>query len=218
MGQTDGFVEMIDAANGFFTELRANNTKDWFEPQKARFTDRIRKPAEFFTDVMAEEISRKTGAPHTGKLFRIYRDVRFSRDKTPYNAHLHIFLAPADKDAPAPGFFFACEPGALFLCLGMIDLQKGDLLRWRAFVDSWGDLLDDTLVAVGGTLADYGPPALKRVPAPHGADHPHGDLLKRKGLVVKVDIEGWREAGLVRATNAAVDRLLPLRKLLVERF
>ena len=85
----DGFEDMIDAAVPFFTELAANNSKAWFEPHKARYAEDIRKPAEFMAELVSEDLARITGKPHASKVFRIYRDVRFSKDKTPLNAHLH---------------------------------------------------------------------------------------------------------------------------------
>ncbi len=218
MADTDGFVEMIDEANRFFSELRADNTKAWFEPNKARFVAQVRGPAEFFADVMAEEIGRRTGTSHTGKLFRIHRDVRFSKDKTRYSPHLHILFAPPDRNVLAPAFFFASTPEHLILCLGVVGLEKESLLRWRAFVDRWGDLLDGALADLDGRISNFGDAPLKRVSAPYDRDHPHGDMLRRKGLVVEVDIEGWREDGLVRAAGRAVDRMMPLRRLFAERF
>lgn len=80
---SDGFAEMIAQANGFFTQLRENNTREFFEAHKATYNSEIKKPAELLADLLAEDLARTTGQAHKPKLFRIHRDVRFSKDKTP---------------------------------------------------------------------------------------------------------------------------------------
>jgi uncharacterized protein (TIGR02453 family) len=107
---SDGFAEMVVTAQGFFAELAANNSKDWFEPRKEQHASQIRRPAELLSEILAEDLSRLTGRSHAGKVYRIHRDVRFSKDKSPYNAHLHILWSAGEG---APGWFLAVEPQAL---------------------------------------------------------------------------------------------------------
>ncbi len=95
---SDGFSELIDESNRFFLELKANNTREWFQDRKDFYTAEIKKPAELLADLLAEDLNRLTGVPHKPKLFRIHRDVRFSKDKTPYNAHLHFQWNRPDRD------------------------------------------------------------------------------------------------------------------------
>jgi len=219
MTQTDGFTQMIDDANAFFAELKHNNERAWFEPRKEHFVENIRKPGEFFASLLAEEISRKTGMPHKGKLYRIYRDVRFSKDKTPYNAHFHVSVEPSDRDALAPVFFFASEPGEMGFYLGMVGFQGETLLRYRAFIEKWGDRLTDEIAQSGASLASFGPAALKRVPAPYDKDHPHGALLKRKSLILRRDMDdSFRKAGLLKAVLDEASDFMALRTLLMERL
>ncbi len=219
MSETDGFTQMIDDANAFFVELKQNNARDWFEPRKDHFVENIRKPGEFFASLLAEEISRKTGQPHKGKLYRIYRDVRFSKDKTPYNTHFHVSADPIDRDTLAPTFFFASESGEMALYLGMVGFQGESLLRYRAFIDTWGDRLEEEREAAGAHYAEFGPAALKRVPAPYDKDHPHGDLLKRKSLIFKRDMgRDFRKVGLLKAVLNEVATFQPLHRFLTERL
>ena len=77
----DSFTKMVDTAQAFFAELAAANTREWFEPRKAHYASAIRKPSELFAEVVSDELSSLTGVRHDAKLFRIYRDVRFSKDK-----------------------------------------------------------------------------------------------------------------------------------------
>lgn len=215
----DGFTQLIDEATTFFTALERNNKKEWFDPRKDHYVSTIRKPAELFADLMAEDLSHLTGATHKPKVFRIYRDVRFSADKRPYNAHLHILWAQGRGDAFAPGYFFACEPGDLFVGFGITDLKGPDLTRWRAFVDVRGDDLVEAIARSGMTLSDWGGPPLKRVPKPFDPEHPHADLLKRKSLLVSRPLgQAWRgtKDGLIGAVRDAFAACRPLADLLGE--
>jgi uncharacterized protein (TIGR02453 family) len=90
MSRPDGFTQLVDEARAFFAQLDANNTKEWFEPRKAHYQTHIRQPAELLCELVGEELAHLTGKRHSGKVLRIYRDVRFSREKRPYNVHLHM--------------------------------------------------------------------------------------------------------------------------------
>ncbi|WP_415404023.1 TIGR02453 family protein [Tateyamaria sp. SN3-11] len=211
----DGFEQMVDEALTFFIKLAANNSKEWFEPHKAHYKQAIAAPAGFFADLMAEDLARLTGKPHTPKVFRIYRDVRFSKDKTPLNTHLHVMWSPADKDALAPSWFWGLAPDYFIMGMGVMGLQGENLTRYRAFVDKWGDglqgALDGAASDIGADLSDWGPEPLKRVPKPYDADHPHADLLKRKALAVSAPMPGdWRERGLLKASVDQAKGLLPV--------
>ncbi|GIT92664.1 TIGR02453 family protein [Jannaschia pagri] len=218
---SDGFTEMLDRAQRFYGQLRANNTKDWFEPRKADWKADIEAPAKLFAEIMAEEISRLTTAPHTPKLFRIHRDVRFSKDKSPYKDHLAMLWSSGDADDLAPSFYFGIEPDRCFIGCGTPGFDKEALTRYRAMVDRWGDRLAEIMDDSGGHLAAIGPEPLKRVPKPYDADHPHADLLKRKSLALGMDLApGWRETGegLVAAVTDRIEVLLPFRTFLADRL
>jgi uncharacterized protein (TIGR02453 family) len=174
----------------FLKELRDNNTRDWFAENKARFVEHVQEPAiEFIAGFgpFLEEISpnfRADARPVGGSLFRIHRDVRFSKDKTPYKTHVGIhFRHRSAGDAHAPGFYLHLEPGGVFAAAGMWrpdgasarsvrDAMAGDPGGWRR--------------ATGGAFADayhlIGD-ALKRPPPGYGTDHPLIEDLKRKDFV-----------------------------------
>src|SRR6185503_14437854 len=110
----------------FFRDLKANNTRAWFEANKSRYEQHVREPLlQFITDfgLRLAEISphyvadaRRSG----GSLFRINRDIRFSKDKSPYKtaAGLH-FRHEVGKDAHAPGFYLHLEPDGVFAGVGI---------------------------------------------------------------------------------------------------
>ena len=211
----DGFEGMVDEALRFFGELEQNNSKAWFEPQKARYTEEIKKPAEFFGDLLSEDIARITGKPVKPKLFRIYRDVRFSKDKTPLNTHLHLLWSQPGDALLSPSFFFGLSRSYLMLGMGVMGLQKDSLAAFRALVDRRGDALTEAIAASGAQISDWGPAPLKRVPKPYAPDHPQANLLKRKSFTLSYDLPAtWRADGLVKATCAGVSALKPVFDIL----
>lgn len=218
----DGFEQMADEALAFFAKLQKNNSKNWFEPYKAHYKDTIAGPAGFFADLMAEDIARITGKPHIPKVFRIYRDVRFSKDKTPFNTHLHIMWSPADKNPAGPAWFWGLAQDYFVLGMGLMSLQGQNLTRYRAFVDKHGNSLQDALnqtASARAEISDWGPEPLKRVPKPYDQDHPHAALLKRKALAISAPMPAdWRETGLVKATVSRAETLMPVWSLFDKHF
>src|ERR687898_2540430 len=105
----------------FLSDLRANNDREWFAANKHRYEDHLLEPALDFIAAFAprlEKISphfRADPRPSGGSLFRIYRDTRFSKDKTPYKTNVGIhFRHELAKDARAPGFYLHLSPGEVF--------------------------------------------------------------------------------------------------------
>ena len=105
----------------FFVALKKNNNRDWFNENKARYHETVVGPmCEFIVAIgpRLKKISPYYVAdprPHGGSMFRIYRDTRFSKDKTPYKTHAAChFRHQAGKDAHAPGFYAHFELDHLF--------------------------------------------------------------------------------------------------------
>lgn len=215
---SDDYVALIDRARSFFTDLAANNDKAWFEPRKEIYAAEIRKPAERLADAVGARLAALTGQAHRAKVFRIHRDVRFSRDKSPYNPHLHIAWNCAGGKEAGRAWFFGAAPDYLILGTGFMGLTGAALDRYRALVDARGAEIEAALAEaaqVGGTLSDWGPEPLKRVPKPYAPDHPQGDLLRRKALAVAAPLpEAWREVGVLAALDRVAGGLLPLWRIL----
>lgn len=214
----DGFDALLTEARGFFRDLADNNSRDWFAPRQDHYIAAIRRPGEQLAHAMADEITRLTGTPHRAKLFRIQRDVRFTKDKSPYNAWLQMVWTPFDPGHLSPVLFFSVEPDDTVLGCGILGLKGDDLTRYRSFVDARGAELQAAIGAAGAVLSDHMAEPLTRVPKPYAPDHPHGELLRRKSLLAMRSLgRYWMPgaAGVVAALTEEIRPFLPLHTLLV---
>jgi uncharacterized protein (TIGR02453 family) len=123
---------------GFLRELAKNNNREWFSTNKARFEGDVREPAIRFILDFAPLL--KAISPHFkadprgngGSLFRIYRDTRFSKDKSPFKTHAGIqFRHDLGKDAHAPGYYLHIEPDGCFIGVGTWRPDGKALLKIR---------------------------------------------------------------------------------------
>ena len=175
----------------FFRELQENNNREWFEANKKRYETQVRGPLlDFITDfgLRLAEISphyvadaRKSG----GSLFRINRDVRFSKDKSPYKTHAGVqFRHESGKDAHAPGFYLHLEPDGIFGGVGIWHPDNQTLGKIRDRIvdgpEKWENLKADESFASMFTL---GGDSLKRAPKGYDPDHPLIEDLRRKDFI-----------------------------------
>jgi uncharacterized protein (TIGR02453 family) len=160
----------------FYRELQDHNDKEWWTANKARYDERVRGPFE----ALADELGAEFGPV---KIFRPYRDVRFSADKTPYKDHIGMVTR-------GPGAVHYLQVGAdgMLAAGGIYDTTPALLARFRAIVDDvrlFGDL-EATLEE----LADLGftpieTDALATAPRGFTVDHPRIGLLRLKRLAVQ---------------------------------
>ncbi len=177
----------------FLADLRANNDREWFAANRDRYEDHLLEPALAFIAAFAprlEKISRHFRAdarPSGGSLFRIYRDTRFSKDKSPYKTNLGIhFRHEQAKSVNAPGYYLHIGPGEVFAGGGIWHPPTEAATRIReAIVEDpkrWKQ------AAHGGAFAkrlELGGDSLKRIPSWADPEHPYADDLRRK------DFFGW---------------------------
>ncbi len=189
----DDFSAFPDETLDFLAALKANNNREWFAASKHVYERAFKAPADAFCLAMTERLQGLTGKTHRSKIFRIHRDLRFSRDKTPYNAHLHISFIPKSGGASPPCWFFGLSPELLTLGAGIFVFDKGGVETYRKrIVGSDGPRLVRILASLQRDNIQPAEPELKRVPAGFDKDHPRADLLRRKSLAV------WRNFDDVR--------------------
>ena len=102
----------------FLSELKENNNKEWFDQNRGRY-EKCRKKMIFFTELIIHEINRfdpSVGIQDPKQcVFRIFRDVRFSSDKTPYKTNMGSFIVKGGKKSFCAGYYVHIEPGASFV-------------------------------------------------------------------------------------------------------
>ena len=175
----------------FLKDLAANNDRDWFQANKDRYEDDLREPAQAFISDFGPRL--KKISPHFradprkvgGSLFRIHRDVRFSKNKSPYKTNSGIqFRHKAGKDAHAPGFYLHLEPGNCFAGAGIWHPDGEATKSIRSFlVDNtarWKRLTGAKRFRETFELAGD---SLKRPPRGFDPDHPLVEDLKRKDFI-----------------------------------
>lgn len=208
----DPFQRLIPEAQAFLLDLSQNNTRDWFQTHKPRYDTALKGPAMALLDVVSADLQRLTGAPVTPKLFRPQRDVRFSKDKTPYHLHVHMLWGVGGSSGT--GYFFGIELDRIVLGAGCMGMQGDALTAYRQRV-AGPDGAD--LAGILGTLTHQGirlnAPELKRVPAPFDKAHPQGDLLRRKSLTLWQDMEK-PPTDLRAVLNDGFTQLLPVMRWL----
>jgi len=214
-----GFSGFPKEAVKFLSDLKANNSRDWFTANKATYESAIKGPAAEFCEAMSGKLEKSTGAPCKSKVFRIHRDLRFSKDKTPYNAHLHISFTPETGLASPPCWFFGLEPERIVVGAGTFGFDKQALEAYRERIDGPdGKKLVKLFEKLAGQGARTGEPDLKRVPSGYAQNHPHADLLRRKGLSAWLDMEDTKTASspdFVATCQAKFKTLRPLYDWLI---
>ena len=106
----------------FLKDLADHNDREWFAANKARYESQVKDPALRFIHDFAPQLAKISPHFHAGprSLFRIHRDTRFSKDKSPYKTHTGIhFRHDHAKDAHTPGFYLHLEPGSVFIGVGI---------------------------------------------------------------------------------------------------
>jgi uncharacterized protein (TIGR02453 family) len=171
----------------FLRELKRHNDREWFNANKQRYEQDLKEPALAFVEDFGYRLPQV--APHLTadkrSLFRIYRDTRFAKDKTPYKTHVGIYFRHARAaEADTAGLYLNLEPRHVFLGAGIWHPGSAALKRIRDALVARPDAWRAALAAVGPvwTLADG--EALKRAPAGYRPDHPLIDDIKRKNFAV----------------------------------
>jgi uncharacterized protein (TIGR02453 family) len=169
----------------FLSELKANNSRQWFQANKERYRAEVQDPLLEFISAFTEplhEISPHFVAnpkPVGGSMFRIYRDVRFSRDKSPYKTHAAAqFRHREGRDVHAPGFYLHLEPGSVFMGAGLWHPPGPTLKSVRKAIDEQPERWRDAIRGL-----ELGGDSLTRAPKGYDPGHPMIVDLRRKDFV-----------------------------------
>lgn len=175
----------------FLSFLAANNNREWFEAHKQDYEDFVRTPALNFIGDMSDEMPtisqhflaqpKKVG----GSLMRLQRNLRFSRDKTPYKTNIGIqFRHEVGKDVHAPGYYVHIEPGECFVGIGLWHPEADVLFRIREGIlkngDAWVAAHNNKNFRKHFSLEGD---SLANAPRGYAKDHPLVEDLKRKDFI-----------------------------------
>ena len=185
----------------FLADLAANNDRAWFQPRKAEYERLLKEPMEELCVALEAEFRGRDIPLHadaTRSPFRIYRDTRFSKDKSPYKTHVAASFGWAGdgldaaagrshtENVHASGGYFHLQPGEIYVGGGVWHPDASWLNAFRRRVvddlDGFEAVVDDPeFKSTFGDIGDDGE-SLKRVPSGFPADHPAADLLRKKNV------------------------------------
>jgi uncharacterized protein (TIGR02453 family) len=210
----------------FLKDLKKNNNRPWFKSNKARYESDVRGALLHFIEAFRVPLKRISAhfvvdpRPVGGSLFRIYRDVRFSPDKSPYKTNVGVqFRHESAKDVHAPGFYLHLEPGRVFVASGSWHPDSKALAKIRdAIVDDaqgWKKVkgnrkFKNTCVFAGESL--------KRVPRGYDPEHPFLEDLKRKDFIVTTEFteEDARDSDFMIRVGKTYEAAKPFMKFLTK--
>jgi len=173
----------------FLKELQENNNKTWFAANKERYLTAYEE-MKVFRDALSERMSQFDNIEKT-KLYRIYRDVRFAKDKTPYKNNFSGGLTRATKLLRG-GYYFSIEPKASLVAGGFFNPNSADLKRIReeivADATPLRQIIADPIFKKNfGSLSGN---TVKTAPRGFAKDHPDIDLIRHKQFIV---IQGFTD-------------------------
>jgi len=174
----------------FLAQLKLNNNREWFQENK-KWYETSKKEVENFVAGMIETISAIDPSVQTPAvkdcMFRIFRDVRFGADKSPYKTNFGAFIARGGRKSSFPGYYFHFEPGESMLAGGVYQPQPDTLKLLRNEVYFHSSELKDILENPSfnkhfDSLGDFD--KMKKPPKDFPADFPDIDLLKYRSYIV----------------------------------
>jgi uncharacterized protein (TIGR02453 family) len=168
----------------YLQELQLNNNRDWFADEKETYLKAQLNAKDVFAAIHLK--LQKHDEIEKSKMMRIYRDVRFSKDKTPYKVHFANSYARLGKDLRG-GYFLRIRPGASFLAGGFWEPSKDDLFRIRKEIELDASEIKEVLQNenykkyFGGKFESFS--ELKTAPRGFDKEHPDIELLRKKGFI-----------------------------------
>jgi uncharacterized protein (TIGR02453 family) len=179
----------------FFRDLEANNTREWFQPRKEQFERFVKAPMEELVGAVNAGLARFAPDHVTDAkkaIFRIYRDTRFSADKTPYKDRVSAsFGRRGMEKVGAGGFYFAVNHKEVEVAGGVYHPESEAMLTIRTHIAESYDEFRRILAnrKLRKTVGELQGSELTRVPKGFTADHPAADLLKKKDWIFYVVLD-----------------------------
>ena len=180
----------------FLKKLKINNNREWFDSNKTEYLDSKEIFEEFVSELIKgiNKFDKKVSLDLKPKdcTFRIYKDVRFSKDKTPYKNNMSASINPGGKKSNIPGYYFHLEPEACFLAGGVYMPMPDDLKAIRQEIDYNPLPLINVLKSASFKKEFNGlneEDKLKNPPKGFNKDHAHSEILKNRHFIVSQKFE-----------------------------
>lgn len=204
----------------FLDDLKANNNRDWFQDNKKRyeiFKKDYHQLVSDFLDVMKPLDPSLELLEVKNCTFRINRDIRFSKDKSPYKAHLGIWISGGTKGLNRAGYYVHIEKGASFIAGGFYSPEPDDLKKVRKEIAFFHEDLEEILGTKNfkkefGNLDINENNSLKNPPRGYEKEHPAIEFLKLKSFIAtqKYDIKEVTQKDFVAKMSQKLIALKPL--------
>lgn len=214
----------------FLTALSKNNNKEWFEKNRARYDFELLQPAMRFVIDLGEKLSELSpninAIPKVDKsIFRLYRDVRFSKNKAPFKTNLGLyFWEGRGKKMECSGLYFHIEPKLFFLGAGMYQFTKERLTKYREIVSNpaKGKELNDLVKKLlKNKKYQIGGKTYKKTPCGFDSDYVYNELLLHGGFYVYYESENFTELTKndpVSFSYKIFKEMYPVHKWMVENI
>ena len=226
MNKKSGFPK---SAVDFLTKLKRNNNKDWFETHREEFQHLILEPAQEFVIVLGELLRTIVpdiiAIPKIDKsIFRLHRDVRFSKDKSPYKTNLGIFFwEGAKKKMECSGFYFHLEPGQFFIGNGIYIFTNELMKAYRDLISSPDKAkeLDSIVKKLKKKGYALGGKHYKQVPRGLDKDYPFAEYFLYNGLYAydnSFPLKDLYKQDIVKYSFKKFKEMLPIHQWLVKNL
>ncbi len=203
----------------FLKDLNKNNNKAWFDTHRPVYESAKTDFAEF-VQALIDKHAKKDPSIKTLKakecVFRINRDVRFSKDKSPYKNNMGASINQGGKKSVFAGYYFHCQPGASFVGGGLWMPMPAELKKIRQEIDYYFDefkkiITAKKFVAVYGGLNVGADISLVKVPQGFEKDNPAADYLKLKSFIAmrKISEKELGSSALLQIASESFDALQP---------
>lgn len=215
---------LTQQAIDFIADLKANNTTEWMHANKKRYENYKKDYQSFVGSILAQmKPLDKALEPLEIKncTFRINRDIRFSKDKTPYKTHISVWLSTDKNRKNAPGYYLHIENGTSFLAGGMYNPEPNELKKVRKEIEFFHDDLNkilnqETFKKEFVNLSHDEGSKLKRAPKDFDPEHPAIELLKLKSFTAsqKLDYKSILKPDFAKTIAQKLIVLKPLNDFL----
>ena len=175
----------------FLEDLKSNNNRDWFQNNKKRyeiFKKEYHQLIQDFLELMKPNDATLSLLEVKNCAFRINRDIRFSKDKSPYKTHLGVWMNTNYGNSNGPGYYVHIEKGKSFIAGGLYSPESDELKKIRKEIAFFYDDLEaivneKSFKSVFGNLEQNESNSLKNAPKGYEKDHPAIEFLKLKSFV-----------------------------------